>query len=287
MARLFDPKVASTSQIIEASGSKHDELLGVHFVATASLIRAGHSGEFGDFEAVLQTQAHGWTLELLAPDEGSANLPALLHAHRGDIEAAFRRMTGEASAILPDIERRRFVVRVIPEGLDYDDAWISLSLSERGRRPLQCAFAGPKSAADLGAWADRLAVFLAHEATHSYCWFHAAEVRKAFSDEVVAYTVQRCVADRLSHGGKPPVPEHFREMAKQADDEPPSAFYRRYHSRLPDSLIAQFVANSLYDGQAGTKSAAGPLTSYCRHIAHSSIDFETVDDVAPILELRR
>jgi hypothetical protein len=288
IALVFDPKVVSTPQIIEASGSKHDVFLGLHFVTTVSFIRTGHAEVVDQYIPVLKTTAQGWALQLLAPAGEPASVRTLLEHYR-DIEAAFAQMTEEVSKVLPRIGKRRFVVRVIPNGLDYDNAWLSFALNEGSLGPLQFAYSGPESSLDTPAWANRLVVFLAHEAAHSYFWFHAPAPHNNFSEEVIAYTVQRCVADSVSEAGRARYPGNFGDMANQAAKDSPSAFYQTNRTRFPDSLIAQFVANALYDRKEklrSDKEEPGAFsTAFCRYIASSGIDFTTAHDTAPILRL--
>lgn len=155
-------------------------------------------------------------------------------------------MAEELKAIFPTIPARKYEIRLIPKGASYDGAWMSIAVSEK-TLPLEFAITAPETSADVIPWISRLTALLAHETSHSYYWFHPAEVAGRFSDEVVAYTVEKCIGRRTSVPLEPArLPAKFEELERQADTQPPAIFYAQNRDRYPDSLIARILADSLY-----------------------------------------
>ena len=277
IARVFDPTVLSTPEIVDAIGSKHDSVLGIHFITTMSLIRGGEAQEPSGFVLIYRTAFQDWSLAISAPFDKASSYAAWLREPNLDLSSSFSATAQKLKAIFPAISPRRYEIKLIPEGASYDDAWVSIAVSDKAI-PLVFAISAPAAASDVAPWVTRLTALLAHETSHSYYWFHPSEFVGQFSDEVIAYTVEKCVVGQAStQSERAHLPPKYEELARQADAEPAAVFYAQSRGRYPDSLIAQIFADSLYRRRTANLGNENSSTEFCRGVAHSRIDFSTTD----------
>ena len=173
----------------------------------------------------------------------------------------------------PDGRARRFRVVVLPPATRFDGAWETLAF-EGADLAMTFAFPLPGTPEQESTSILHAMPMLAHEYSHSYFWFHRGRYRNNFSDEVGAYTVERCLSAELLgvpwsgiDAGLPPLPG--------AAELSPAALYAKYHATYPDTYIAVFAA---IHELAKAQQAAGPqpadsMRAYCRSAPLAGRDY--------------
>lgn len=270
--RLLEGRgIAGHEAITQAFGAAHAEVWGVHFVATFTWLPKGETPPPAPYLPVGSIGEGEWALEFRAPETVQARAASWYAEHWEDVQRQFAAMIGELRAAYPSSGARRFRIVVLPPGSRFDGAWPQLLLSDRS---LLMTFAVPlpDSARPEDAALPDLYGTLAHEFSHSYFWFHPELRRNNFSDEVVAYVTQRCVAVALAHGSYEDVPEPDGEFLAEVNDMRPRELYRRYHERHPDTYLAAFAAASEL---RRARARGGSMKDYCRAVPTAGTDFTT------------
>ena len=259
--------------ITEAIGSLHSEYAGIHVVGTFTLIRGEKPAPGGPATDVFSLQSDGWSIEFQAPYEIASDARNWILPRGAKLQANMARMVGLLRETFTDVRRRRFRVLVLPQGASFDRSWRHLAINDDD---LLMQFAIPLPGMDSTMKSlDDLFPILAHEFSHSYFWFHKDRYRNNFSDEVVAYTVERCVAWQLSGHNPSALPPSPADLGEASAQMSAWDIYARFKTEYPDTLVASVVASLLLrrvqeDGGNSSKSA---LKSYCQTLPMAGTDF--------------
>jgi hypothetical protein len=268
-----DRAILDVPGVVEASGSADDALLGVHFIRTVSLLHGTRPVATPRFTRILEARNGDWSLELFAP-AGSNGLPGV----RPDaVQSAFARTTSMLSSIFENTAGRRFAIYLMPTDAAFDRAWWTVAVRD-GDAVLHFAYREPPDdAAQSAVWQARLMMFLAHEYSHSYFWFHPRWFASTYADEVVAYSVQRCVQVDLTGSTRNTLDAGYQALFDVVAGADASTIYRRYHGTYPDTYLGNVAAERLFrdfvaahDGSPKRRD----LLAYCAGIAndHGALD---------------
>jgi len=260
-------------EVESASGSLNAEWLGVHYIANFTYIRDGADPPACPCEPVERFERGGWSLTFEAAAKARPAAQAWLARHGGEIRGQFDGMVRFLERAFPGGGARRFRVVVLPPATRFDGTWDSFTLDGEDLA-MTFAFPLPGTPEQETTSIVHVMPMLAHEYSHSYFWFRRERYRNNFSDEVNAYTVERCMDAELLGApyspaavGLPPLPG--------AADLAPAALYAKYHATYPDTYIAVFAA---IHELARAEEAAGPrgreaMRAYCESEPLAGRDF--------------
>jgi hypothetical protein len=271
-----DRELLSMPEVEAASGGRNEEFLGLHIITTGSVLRGTTTDAGQSFEQVDTISEGGWSLQLygLTGDDQSlqwikSNVPAI-----GD---GFRGTARTIRDVFPKSSGRRFRIYLVPNDQSFQAEWYSIRIDDDDL-PLMFAYHLPSiDARQQDRWVVDFVAFLAHEYSHSYFWFHKDGYRNKFSDEVVAYTVQRCVQSRVAPMQRT-LADGFVPFFNQVRDLSPGEIHARWHDRYPDTYLGNVVSEILFRkalGVAGGDSAR--LMSYCEAVVGGGSDYARGD----------
>ncbi|HXS52528.1 MAG TPA: hypothetical protein VN782_08360 [Usitatibacter sp.] len=259
-----------------ATGSLHAEMLGVHYIVNFTWIRDGADPPPCPCRPVDRFEDGDWSLELEAPQAAHGAALAWLARHGGEMRDQFDQMVRYLRRAFPDGGARRLRILVLPAGSRFDGSWTTFAVGDQGlpmtfARPLP----GPSQAEDTSV--ARVMPVLAHEYAHSYFWFHRARYRNNFSDEVGAYTVERCLDAALFGAPYDELNGELQPFWGAVADLSPGALYAKYHARYPDTYLAVFAA--IHELREAERAAHGErkagVRAYCESAPLSGRDFTT------------
>lgn len=256
-----------------ASGSLDAEWLGLHYIANFTYIRDGTEAPPCPCEPVERFEHGPWSLTFEAAAKTRPAASAWLVRHGAEMRSQFDAMVRYLERAFPGGRERHFHIVVLPPATRFDGSWSMLASGDRDLA-MTFAFPLPGSPEQEATSIVHLMPMLAHEYSHSYFWFHRERYRNNFSDEVDAYTVERCMSAELLGASwsrlgaaSPPLPG-AAELA-------PRALYAKYHPAYPDSYIAVFAA---IHELAKVEQAAGPqpgdaMRAYCERAPLAGRDY--------------
>lgn len=261
-------------EMATASGSLNAEWLGMHYIANFTYIRDGADPPPCPCEPVERFARDGWSLEFEAAAKTQPAARAWLARHGGEMRSQFDTMVRFLERAFPDGRARHFRIVVLPQGSRFDGAWRTFALEDEVL-PMTFALPLPGSAQDEATSVARVMPMLAHEYSHSYFWFHRERYRNNFSDEVDAYTVERCMGAELLGASYWEAGGGLQPMAGAVADLSPPALYAKYHATYPDTYIAVFAAiHELREAEeaagAGRRQA---MRAYCESEPLAGRDF--------------
>ena len=263
--------------VTEIIGSFHDEFLGIHRIGTLTLIGHRNAERAGEVVPIETLREGSWSVAFVALERDADEARRWIDANGPMLRTGLGRTAAFLDSAYPDSGGRDFHVLVLPSGAGIDRTWQHLAISDRRLRltyalPIPSAGAEPRAASK--SLLDMFPV-LGHEFSHSYFWFHRDRYRNNYSDEVIAYTTERCVEAEvlgLDPSFLPPAPAN---LAASSDRLSPGELYGRFRKQYSDSLIASVAASARLRSVAGGGPAGG-LSAYCRHVPLSGVDFESI-----------
>ncbi len=271
---ILDRKALDSPEIHQASGNLHREVFGLHFITTFSLIKEGAEPPGTPFFPVYSIHREDWSVIFLAPGSICAQASAWFAEHDTDMPRDFDTMLEVIRPAFPGTGARRFVVYVLPPRSRVDLAWPQVATSDKDLL-LAYALRLPSPGQDNTETILNVSLVLAHEFSHSYFWFHREHYINNFSDEVIAYSIQRCLSVRLFGGSHGDLPAEYDELASQVAHLAPGEIYRRFHEEYADSYLANVVSAIEFRRVEAMRRGRSEeaLKDYCRAIPTSGRDF--------------
>jgi hypothetical protein len=262
-------------------GNVHSEVLGIHYYRTFAWFKGDGGPAHGPVREIHHVDRDGWSLDFDVAEDFAPVARAWFLEHGKEVDSDFARMLAFLREAYPGGGTRKFRVRVIPDGEPFDEMWSHWAIRDRD---VVLTYAFPLSDAE-GKDASPFGVFetLAHEFAHSYFWFHSDRVPNMFSNEIVAYTTQQCIAHELFGQEYGWIEPDYVEFAKSVSLLDPVRLYARFHGEYPDTYLAQFAAvNEL----SRVRASAGPdpegaLARYCRAMPLAGTDFTATSERRP------
>ncbi|HZZ93041.1 MAG TPA: hypothetical protein VFE23_10785 [Usitatibacter sp.] len=261
---------AGDARIEATLAGYHDQWGPVHYIATMTWIPGGGAPPTGATSRLSQYTEGDWTLELYAARSFVDYARRWLESADGiRLKRDFAGMVRLLDASYPGSGGRTVRIWLLPPATRYDRAWRELALTDRH---LEMTFAVPlpDAARPEALSTTTMLATIAHEFSHSYFWFRAGQVRNNYSDEVIAYTTERCVEVAL-HGGQydalPPKVDAFESEIRGLT---PSQIYQKYKGTYPDTVLAIFGAAHAFAAQQRSHQN---IAAYCRNIQTSGRDF--------------
>jgi hypothetical protein len=267
---ILDEKNLGGPEIRQVYGNAHREILGLHFVTTFSLTRDGTPAPQEDFVPVYAIGRGDWHATFFAGSSLVAEASAWFSEHDRQMHERFGAMLDTAQLVFPDSRTRTFEIYVFAPHDKIDIAWSQVTANDRGLR-LIYANRLPPPGQDDGETVANVALLLLHELSHSYFWFHPEHFVNGYSDEVVAYSLQRCLAVRLFGGSAGDLGSEYEDLVPQIEGLAPGDIYREFHGRYSDSFLANAASADIL--RRLEKSQSGDMQRYCRTVASSGTDF--------------
>jgi hypothetical protein len=276
---LGDPSL-TIPEITEVIGSFHDEFGGIHLVGTLSLFKAGRYVSTGAPIPIQTLRFRDWRIDFEASNGFAPQVRQWIRESQTRLERDFRAFVDFAYIAYPRSGSRHFTIIVLPPASSFDRSWRYLATSDRN---LHLTFALPLEAAKeppaIGKSVEDVFPILAHEFSHSYFWFHPKGYRNNFSDEVIAYTTERCVAWKLSGRSPMATPSGPRDVDSIFGRLTPFEMFSRFEGRYPDTVLAPFVAANEFRRILNGGGAA-LLDTFCQSLPLSGVDFTIEGRVA-------
>jgi hypothetical protein len=264
------PSSKSDAWIEATLAGYHEQWGPVHYIATMTWIPEGGMPPTGDATRLARYTQGDWSLELYAANSFVDRATRWLESADGiRIKRDFSRMVRLLDASYPGSGGRAVRIWLLPPATRYDRAWRELAFTDRH---LEMTFAVPlpNSAMPEALSTDTMLTTIAHEFSHSYFWFRSDQVSNNYSDEVIAYTTERCV-DVALHGGEydalPPKVEAFET---EIHGMTPSQIYQKYKGTYPDTVLAIFGASHAF---AAEQRSHRDIAAYCGRAQTSRLDF--------------
>lgn len=215
-------------------------------------------------------------MTFFAPQSIRGDVKRWLDTNHASLSEAFARARKVLDAAFPFNVSRTFEVYLIPAGKTYEHRWTSIVFREQDVR-LHFAFYLPATlTGDDRDWSARLFGFLSHEYSHSYFWFHPQWFRNNYSDEVIAWSIQRCVQTAIAGRQDETPQDGFAQAYANAKSMSPAAVFARYHAEYPETYAANIAAEGLFRRAVSAETAAttiSGLPDLCRTIVSSGVDF--------------
>jgi hypothetical protein len=234
---------AGLPDVQSVHGCTQREFLGLHRVECISWLLGKEDGlQSNDTSTVGVFQHAKWTLQIDAPKAFAAHVKDWYSSHHEPLESRFAIMVDFLDAAYPDNGGRRFRLVLLPDGASYSGQWTESSLDGDGLA-MTFAFHLPQST-DVHAEssvADILTT-IGHEFSHSYFFFHRAAYQNNYSDEVIAYTTERCVRHFLFDAPLDEQPTAPDDLATASLTQDAGALYDRFAGRYADTIIAFFAS---------------------------------------------
>ncbi|HZZ91934.1 MAG TPA: hypothetical protein VFE23_05185 [Usitatibacter sp.] len=257
-------------EIPSARGSWDNELLGIHLIVNFSHIREGNEAPAPPYVPVFSLERDDWSERFEAPESVAGLARAWFDAHGNELRRQLETMVARVHERYPGEGGRRFRIIVLPAHSRFDGAWPVVAASGHDL-PMTFALTLPASPRD-GESMIGVNQMLYHEFSHSYFWFHREHYRNNFSDEVVAYIEQGCLAGEFSPGGSDTEEAPIDKLAAQFAGLAPDRIYARYHGRYADSLLAYFAA--LHEMDKYERGLEDPAArELCRSLPTAGRDF--------------
>jgi len=275
--RFLGEDIKASSEVSGAIGAFHEEIAGLHLIGTFTLFKDGTAPSDGPAVDLASFQSHGWSIDFQSPEPSAKDAARWIRDSQSSLRSGFERLVEFARAAYPNAHGRNFRILVLPPGSNFDRSWEYITMSDRNlRMTFALTLPGTDRQSKEGGSKSMLDLYpvLGHEFSHSYFWFHKDRYRNNFSDEVVAYTTERCLAWELL--GRSPSVELAapKELRAAADRDEPAEVYRRFHYRYSDSQIASVVAPRLLSRtESGNHEGTDALARYCRTIPTAGVDF--------------
>ena len=273
-SKVLDARLLGNTDIKVASGVGCQEILGIYFIRTLSYGRGGVEVDASAFRPIHSVERGDWRVDFFAPESALPAVAEWMAKNGAALNSSLEAMFRLAETALPGDTARRFEIYVFPPDTNLDLGWRQVVTRESDVK-LRFAMRLPTEGDD-GESVVNTALMLIHEHSHAYFWFHRKNYVNNFSDEVVAYTLQRCLHEEI-HGG--PIGAlgrfagAFELMEREIRALPVEGIYGKFGSQYPDTFLANAVAAALLERESGD---AQGVPAICKTIAASRRDFTGV-----------
>ena len=274
--RFLPPDVPN---LLAAHGCLDSDVLVLHRVECVSWLKGERQVTVESMSTVGAIEHEQWSLEVAAPEAFTQPTRAWYASEAASLRDEFDRMVDFLNAAYPNNGGRRLRLVILPPDARFNGWWADSGASGAGLE-MTFAFHLPKPGSDVhdeSSVGGILATF-AHEFSHTYFYFHTSAYRNRYSDEITAYTTERCLRHELFGTSLEEEPVAPDDIARASERMNAHQLLDQFGAKYPDTLIALFASGEEAKRALGDRTLdPESVKRYCTSNPQAGRDFARAD----------